>query len=62
MRLDARGRRAALGVTLRNFQNYEAGKYAPPDTVRRLMTVIFQGLAPAPWDLEGGGTINRRRR
>lgn len=49
-----------LGVTMRNFQNYEWGKYPPPETVRRLMTAIAQGLDLAPWDLDAAHQVQRR--
>lgn len=49
-----------LGVTMRNFQNYEWGKYPPPETVRRLMTAIAQGLDLAPWDLDAAHQVPRR--
>lgn len=49
-----------LGVTMRNFQNYEAAKYPPPETVRRLMTAIARGLDLAPWDLDAVHQVRRR--
>lgn len=40
-----------LGVTLRNFQNYEAGRYPPPDSIRMLMTAVTKGIRLEPYDL-----------
>lgn len=41
-----------LGITLRNFQNYEAGAYSPPESVRMLMTAVCLGVDLHPYRLE----------
>ncbi len=41
-----------LGVTLRNYQNYEAGAYEPPESIRMLMTAVALGLRLEPFELE----------
>lgn len=51
-----------LGVTVRNFQNYESGQYAPPETVRRLMTAVALGFDHQPLDLEEGAKRGAGRR
>lgn len=38
-----------LGVTTRNLQNYEAGNYAPPDSIRKLMRAVQLGIDLRPW-------------
>lgn len=40
-----------LGITLRNYQNYESGAYEPPVTVRMLMTAVASGLDLEPYEL-----------
>ena len=40
-----------LGITLRNYQNYESGAYDPPETVRMLMTAVSLGLRLDPFEL-----------
>ena len=40
-----------LGITLRNYQNYESGAYEPPETVRMLMTAVSLGLRLDPFEL-----------
>lgn len=40
-----------LGVTLRNYQNYEAGLYSPPESVRMLMTAVAKGVRLEPFDI-----------
>lgn len=40
-----------LGVTLRNYQNYESGAYAPPDSIRMLMTAVDMGIKLEPKEL-----------
>ena len=40
-----------IGITLRNYQAYEAGTYDPPESIRRLMTVIEGGADPEPLHL-----------
>lgn len=38
-----------LGITLRNYQAYEASAYVPPVSVRKLMRAVVLGLDLAPW-------------
>ena len=40
-----------LGVTLRNYQNYEAGAYEPPESIRMLMTAVALGVKLEPFEL-----------
>jgi len=40
-----------LGITLRNYQNYESGSYEPPESVRMLMTAVMLGVRLEPFDL-----------
>lgn len=40
-----------LGVTARNYQAYEAGDYAPPISVRKLMTAVANGVFLHPWPM-----------
>lgn len=40
-----------LGITLRNYQNYESGAYEPPISVRMLMTAVSTGLDLHPYEL-----------
>ena len=41
-----------LGITLRNYQNYEVGAYDPPESIRMLMTAVSLGLRLDPFELE----------
>lgn len=41
-----------LGVTLRNYQNYEAGAYEPPESIRMLMTAVALGVRLEPFEFE----------
>ena len=40
-----------LGITLRNYQNYEAGAYAPPESIRMLMTAVSLDVRLNPWEM-----------
>ena len=40
-----------LGVTLRNYQNYESGAYSPPESIRMLMTAVMLGMRLEPFEL-----------
>lgn len=47
-----------LGTTLRNYQNYEAGIYVPPESVRMLMTAVMLGIKLEPFEIEANVSGN----
>ncbi len=50
-----------LGITTRNYQNYESGEYAPPESIRMLMRAAILGIELDPWPLNTDSKPKKRR-